>query len=172
MRESTQEGTTGSTSCTYYVANDDGNGGLSIATSAAITNANASQTSANYVHITCTPPVSHMPGVLWKNCGSGDVYIGAAQPKIVATMTAGSGYKNGAYAWTATGGACSTEPTGWIAVGGPGEVSGQIATDLGRVDPSTPGVGCTSALAQRGNSRRRRCWQLGHDNPIAGRYVR
>jgi hypothetical protein len=146
LLSATQEGATGSTSCTYYISNDDGATGLSAAASVTIMNANASQTTANYVHITYTPPQNQMPGAVWKNCGSGEVYLGAAQPMIVATMTAGSGYTNGGpYVWTATGGGCSQEPQGFIVVGGPAEVSGQIATDLGRVDLAHPGVGCKSA---------------------------
>ena len=140
-----QNGATGATSCTYWVSNDDGAGGLSPAVSVTVANANATRTTANSVRLTYTPPVSHHPGIVWRNCGSGESFVGVAQPQIVATMTPGSGYTNGTYQWTATGGSCTVEPRGFIVVGGPLETSGAIATDIGRVDIAYPGIGCTSA---------------------------
>ncbi len=48
------------------------------------------------------------------------------------SKTAGSGYQNGVFPWTATGGACAREPSGVVVVGT--SVSGQIATPY-VVDP-------------------------------------
>ena len=151
-----QNGTTGAVSCVYNVSNDDGAGGLSAGVSVVVSNANATLTTANYIRLTYTPPVNQDPGVIYRNCGAGETFVGVAQPRIVATMTAGSGYTNGMYIWTATGGGCAVEPQGWIAVGGPGEVSGQIATDLGRVDLANPGSGMHKRADRRRPRRGRR----------------
>lgn len=53
------------------------------------------------------------------------------------TLAAGSGYTNGTYTWTATGGGCSTEPIGTVTVSGNALTSATIGA-------TTQGVGCTS----------------------------
>lgn len=53
------------------------------------------------------------------------------------TLVAGSGYTNGTYTWTATGGGCSTEPVGTVTVAGAVLTSATIGA-------TTQGVGCTS----------------------------
>jgi len=63
------------------------------------------------------------------------------QAKSVASASisgAGSGYANGVYAWTATGGGCAREPSGTLTVGR--SVSGAI----GLVSVSDPGFACAS----------------------------
>lgn len=132
-----QGGTPGSTAIGYCISSDDGNGGLSAPACVTVANGNVLQTVDNSIAISYTPPNSSSPGAVWKN----DVYLGAAQPSIVATMTAGSGYTPGSYAWTGVGGGCAIEPAGFIIV----QVDGTISNTLGRVDPITPGVKCTSA---------------------------
>ena len=92
----------------------------------------------NETFVQLIPPKNHLPAAVWKNCGASDTYIGDAEPTWVPAITAGSGYTNGGYAFTATGGGCAVEPQGWVKISG-----GAIA--FVRVDPSALGSGCTSA---------------------------
>jgi hypothetical protein len=130
----------GTTSCTYSVQEVDDLGGRGPAASVSILNAPTSTSTQNNVHLTYQPSVSDLPGAVYRNCGSGDVYLGAAQSRLVAAITPGSGYVNGGpYLWTATGGGCAQEPRGFIVV-----VGGAISTTYGRVEPVFPGKDCTS----------------------------
>ena len=72
---------------------------------------------------------------------SGSQQIGTFNGGVAATggPTHGSGYTNGFYGWTATGGGCTTEPSGIVGVGT--NTSGQI--DFMRI--TNAGAGCTSA---------------------------
>ena len=139
----TQGGTTGAQSITYYLATVDAAGGISAAQSVTIANGNATQTVDNPVSVSYTPPVNNLPAAVWKNTGSGDVFIGFSRVSISMSVTGGSGYTPGKYAWTATGGGCTVEPQGWVAV----DATGALSSTYGKVETAYPGVGCTSAPA-------------------------
>jgi hypothetical protein len=120
-----QGGTVGTTSITYAISLDDGNGGLSEAQDVNITNGNAVQSLLNPVTISTTPTVRGLPLHVWKNINNaGWNYIGSALPTYSVTIsTAGSGFTPGTYWWQATGGTCTYEPFGKVTVNSVGAVS-------------------------------------------------
>lgn len=143
----------GSTTIDYYAVEDDGNQGYSNPIDIHIINGPASTTIWNDVYISMVPAGKNDDTApIWKNSGAGDKYILAAQPRTVYSYTAGSGYTvtttvngcnasdatDGTCPWTATGGGCTAEPTGWVLIQG-GAVTG------GGVDHGFGGHGCTSA---------------------------
>lgn len=137
--------------CTYYASVFDGSGGLSAASAATLTN-QIVPTADHIVKVSFTPPINHLPGPVWKQCGSNpEVWIKAAQPHFHMSTTPGIGtYTKGAYAWTATGGGCTIEPSGFVVVNLDGKLNAS-SEDLsvpkggqGKVGQDTQGSGCTS----------------------------
>lgn len=83
--------------------------------------------------------------------GGGNALIKASTGIRTATFTGGTGGTAGPYNWTATGGGCSTEPTGTITVAG-GSISALTVTNIGNHCTGTPSIPLPSGTGLTGAS--------------------
>jgi hypothetical protein len=135
--------------CDYFAVEDDGLGGNSTPVDIHATNVFATSSIWYDVYISMVPTVNNHTAPIWRNCGLGDQYMGAAQPRTVVTYVPGSGYSltlpcsfttdptTGTCAWASTGGGCIKPPHGWV------YFQAGVITGIG-VDRDNKGKGCTS----------------------------
>lgn len=72
-----------------------------------------------------------------------DAHLADAQAVIDLNIDGGSGYTNGTYAWTSSGGGCSPNASGTVTVSG-GQLGGGVRGSAANYAITTRGAGCTS----------------------------
>jgi hypothetical protein len=130
------------------VVNDDASYSSASANEFALSNcAVTGCSSGNFRYLKIQSPASAVPLSFMLSVKNNSNYFWTGQSVVSAALGGTlTGYTNGIYQWTATGGGCSVAPSGVLTVGT--STSGQIS----KVYVTNPGQNCTSAPTLTGGT--------------------